>query len=283
MKVLPFKIPKPDNTALFYQEDHEVAFYEKLHQHEEFQFSLIAQGEGTLIVGDTVNEYHAGDIIILGDNLPHVFKSETNASSKSLMVTLFLHKQAFGERFFQLQEFASLNSFFKDCAFGIKLLSHKEQVRSAFLKLKTADALERFTLFFEILKLIQLAQYKTLASFIYRKNYKDIEGKRMSAVFDYTLSHYSKDISLSQIASIASMTTNAFCKYFKQRTNKRYFQFLAELRIEQACKLFIKQPDKSIAEIAHLVGFNNISNFNRRFKNCKKMTPMQFKNSQINL
>jgi hypothetical protein len=64
MKVLPFKIPKPEQDALIYQEDVGVSFYDKLHQHEEIQLSLIVEGEGTLIVGDAINYYKKGDILI---------------------------------------------------------------------------------------------------------------------------------------------------------------------------------------------------------------------------
>ena len=55
MKVLPFKIPKPEHNAFVFQIDDDEAFYDKLHQHEEIQLSLIVEGEGTLIVGDTIS------------------------------------------------------------------------------------------------------------------------------------------------------------------------------------------------------------------------------------
>ena len=76
MKVLPFQIPKPEHDALIYQEDKEVVFYDKFHQHKEIQVSFIAAGEGTLIVGDTINYYKKGDVLAIGSNLPHVFKSD---------------------------------------------------------------------------------------------------------------------------------------------------------------------------------------------------------------
>ena len=75
MKVLPFTIPKSKRDSLILQEDKGASFYELLHQHEEFQISYIKEGEGTLIVGDSVNFYSEGDIIVLGENIPHVFKS----------------------------------------------------------------------------------------------------------------------------------------------------------------------------------------------------------------
>ena len=78
MKVLPFKIPKPENNAIVYQEDIEIYFYDKLHQHEEIQLTLIKKGKGTLIVGDSINYYDKGDILVIGSNIPHVFKSDTS-------------------------------------------------------------------------------------------------------------------------------------------------------------------------------------------------------------
>ena len=60
MKILPFKIPKTEREALIYQEDIEHVFYDQLHQHEEIQISYILKGSGTLIVGDSINDYKEG-------------------------------------------------------------------------------------------------------------------------------------------------------------------------------------------------------------------------------
>ena len=61
MKVLPFNIPKPEGGSLVYQEDYGEYFYDKFHQHEEIQISIIQNGKGTLIVGDTIHYYGEGD------------------------------------------------------------------------------------------------------------------------------------------------------------------------------------------------------------------------------
>ncbi len=92
------------------------------------------------------------------------------------------------------------------------------------------------------------------------------------------MANFNHVITLQLIAKIANMTTNAFCKYFKQRTNKTYFQLLSEVRIEYACKLLAKRKDIAVSEIALQSGFQNISNFNRKFKLVKKMTPSEYKN-----
>ena len=277
MKILPFKIPKPEGVALIYQEDKGDAFYDKLHQHEEIQLSIILKGAGTLIVGDKINYYKEGDVLVFGSYVPHVFKSDLNTGKDSHMLSLFFTKTSFGEHFFELEELRELRLFFKRANHGFKVTSLKKAISNLFLKLKGTTELERFIVLLEILKIASKASYKSLSSYVNERKYNDIEGKRMRNVFEYTMTHFEKEISLEDIAEVATMTKNAFCKYFKKRTNKTYFRFLNELRIEKACKLLSSQNDMSISEISELSGFNNISNFNRQFKAIKQISPSGYK------
>ena len=102
----------------------------------------------------------------------------------------------------------------------------------------------------------------------------------MSSVIDYTLKNYSNSISLTQISKEAAMTPNAFCKYFKKRTRKTYVNFLNEIRIEAASKT-LQQSDLSISEIAEQSGYQNISYFNRKFKEIKGVSPNTFRKQKI--
>ena len=278
MKVLPFEIPKPNNDALIYQEDYELVFYDKLHQHNEIQISFLEKGNGTLFIGDSVSNYITGEIFIIGSNVPHAFKSEKNVTEKSKMLSLFFTRDSFGTQFFDLKEFESLQSFFEKSKFGFKVLSHQNEIINLFLQLKKASKIDRFIRLIELLKIIAQAEKQSLSNFVYQKKLTDNEGKKMRAVFEFTTNNAHQEIELKDVANIANMTKNAFCKYFKKRTNKTYFSFLTELRIENSCRLLRSQKEYSVAEIAHLSGFQNISNFNRKFKELKKTTPLKYRN-----
>ena len=52
--------------------------------------------------------------------------------------------------------------------------------------------------------------------------------------------------------------------------------FLLQLRLNKACEALI-QSTAPIAEIARQVGFTNLSNFNRQFKQRYHMTPNQYR------
>jgi AraC-like DNA-binding protein len=277
MKVFPFQIPKPTEDSLIYQEDHEFVFYDKLHEHEEIQLSYIVQGAGTLVVGDTVSNYSKGDVLAIDGHLPHVFKSDPNAQEKSLMLTLFFTKESFGEGFFELEEMNEVNPFFRRVTNGFRATSHLSSLREGFLSLKDSSKLDRFVILLNILKLMSRAKKQPLSSFIYKKNYTMNEGKRMQDVMSYTMEHFDQPIPLEAISEVASMTKNAFCKYFKKRTNKTYVQFLTELRVEHACKLLQQKKDASISMVAYESGFGNLSNFNRQFKMIKQMSPSEYR------
>ncbi|NVJ89376.1 MAG: AraC family transcriptional regulator [Flavobacteriaceae bacterium] len=277
MKVYPFKIPKPENVNLVYQEDVEIVFYDKLHQHDEIQISYIKKGEGTLLVADNFTNYSDGDIFVIGSNIPHAFKSDKKQKENSVMLSLFFTKDAFGEIFFYQNDFSELHKLFTKINYGLQAHQNKARIKTKFNALKSASKLERFIILLEILKILSKSKTSSLSNFSYQKNYSDIDGKRLRNVFDYTLENVGEQIALEDIASVANMTKNAFCKYFKKRTNKTYINFLNELRIENTCKLLLENNDLTIPQIAYSCGFQNISNFNRTFKKLKQKTPLQFK------
>jgi len=277
MKVLPFKIPKPDNEALVYQEERLKVLYDQLHQHSEIQISYVEQGAGTLIVGDTINTFSPGDILVLGGYLPHVFRTDTKFSEETVVYTLFFDKNSFGKHFFDLPDMGIIRDFFNESEYGMKLLNPKDKIIKLFLSLKNQNKVQRISSLLLIIDLITKAEKIALSSFVYKKKYTDDEGKRMNDVFNYSMENYMEPITLENIAEIANMSRNAFCRYFKKRTNKTFFQFLIEIRVEHACKYLYRNPDQSISSISGLCGFQNIANFNRKFKEVKGITPSHYR------
>ena len=276
MKVLPFKIPKPENDTLVVQEDRAAILYDKLHQHQEIQISLIKKGEGSFIIGDYVGEFSQGDVFIIGENLPHVFHNDPTEGEVH-MISLFFMKSSYGDHFFNLPEFKSLDPLFQASNMGIQLQNPSEKLAHSMEKITLASKLNRFISFMEILQAISKETMITLSSAIHRKSYGEEEGKRMRNIFEFSINNFDQTISLNQVADIANMTPNAFCRYFKQRTNKTYMNFLLDIRIGNACKLLTKKTDLSIAEISYKSGFNNLTNFNRKFKSIKGITPSEFR------
>ncbi|MGN6492258.1 MAG: helix-turn-helix domain-containing protein [Agriterribacter sp.] len=100
--------------------------------------------------------------------------------------------------------------------------------------------------------------------------------KRLGEILAYTYSNYDDHITIEQVAKIANLTKESFCRYFKLRARKTYMEFLTELRIRRACYM-IRYEDVPVKEIGYSCGFDSLSNFYDRFKKIMKLSPLEFK------
>jgi AraC-like DNA-binding protein len=95
-------------------------------------------------------------------------------------------------------------------------------------------------------------------------------------VYQYLIKNFSETISLSQIASVANLTPQAFCNFFKKKTLKSFTEFLNELRVGHACKL-LQNQQLTISDVCFQSGYQNMANFNNFFKKITKQTPSQYR------
>lgn len=276
MKALPFTIPKRNSALLLFQRDRGTKFYDQFHQHEAVQISMILAGEGELIAGDRMRRFKQGDCFVFGSFMPHLFKSEPRSESEVEMISLFFVRSDFNE-LVKIEEIQALEHVLNELEFGCSIESHYEEILQKFTAIEHSVSIERVIHFFTMLELIQTAKRTPLSSTAQRKMMTENEGKRMQKVLNFAMNSLANQITLEEVAAEANMTTNAFCRYFKQRTNQSFFQFLIKLRIENACSLLVNREDLSISAVSELSGFMNLSNFNRKFKAEKGVTPSAFR------
>jgi AraC-like DNA-binding protein len=85
-----------------------------------------------------------------------------------------------------------------------------------------------------------------------------------------------KDISAADIAAELGMNPGRFGRLFRRATGHSFLGYVNEVRINKAC-LLLMQSDRYVTSICYEVGFNNVSNFNRRFLEIKGVTPTEFR------
>lgn len=286
MKVLPFKIPKTGQSSFHIQVDEEPYFYDTLHQHPEIQLTLIAQSSGSLIHGDYLGTFGPGDIFLIGPNVPHVFRNdkrfyEEHTPGAARALTLFFDLHTFGKPFLELPEARSLADFMQLAKQGMRVKPEAgEPIADLIRQVFQCMGMDRLILLLQILNLLSdPARYDLLTSSLQTKRMNEVEGKRLNDIFNFTMKEYGRAIRLEEVASLAHMSPSAFCRYFKQHTRKTYLDFLNEYRISQACRLLL-ETDKPISQVCYESGFNNLSNFNRKFKQLKQKTPREFVGEQ---
>ncbi len=265
------------------QEDLQPYFYGILHTHPEVQITLILESTGTLFAGDFIGEFKPGDLFIIGSNCPHVFKSDQKfyASNSQLMahsISLFLGTQFLDNQILELSETENFTHLLSSMQVGMRAhIDDLPNIKAKFLQVKDQTGLGKLITTLQIIKVLsELRNTNPLMESPLKKEVSELEGKRLKEVFDYTLKNFSKSISIEEIADVAVMTPQSFCRFFKRSTRKTYVNFINELRITKATNL-LKNRELSVSEVSFQSGFNNLSHFNRQFLLLKKMTPTTYR------
>lgn len=258
-------------------------FYNPLHYHPEFELTLIVKSFGQRRIGDNIENFHEGDLVLVGNNLPHVWKNDeiffdetTNMKAQAICVK-FLPDFG-GTGFLERPEMNSIRKLLEEKAsFGIKLLGNlRTKVEKIMLQLPELDETERFIQLLQILHLISKSnEYNLLSSLTFRnENHKN--AHRINLVLDYIMENYDDVLTLEKLAGLINMNKNAFCRFFKRGTRKNLFTVINEVRIGKACQ-HLTETEMNVLQVCFACGFNNISNFNKTFKRITGVSPLQYR------
>jgi AraC-like DNA-binding protein len=170
-----------------------------------------------------------------------------------------------------------VRDFIKSAGRGFKVTGKaKDELSNFIYQIKDEKGLSKLSSFIQILQLI--SETKELLPLSVTAHYDDNqinEGKRMNDILHFTFQESHRKIYLHEVAEIAHLSIEAFCRYFKIRTRKTYTTFLNEVRVSNACRLLMNK-EVSIQDVCYQAGFSNISNFNRIFKRVTGKAPSNY-------
>lgn len=255
----------------------------KWHYHQEFELSFITEGSGSRIVGDSVEEFHPGDLIFIGPRIPHVWFSGAPVlnqhSGRTLeSVYLLFNQEILPGGLTSLPEFEHVNRAIQLSERGIRITGDTlNQVSRIMLQLPYLNSMKRLMLFYEIMDIIgESKSFSYLASEDYIKTRFESTNKRVKSIHEFLMLNYQKEINLEEIAGIVHMAPASACRFFKSSTGLTIFEYLNKIKIDYACKLLLN-TDLNIVDISYDCGFNNLSHFNKQFRKFLGKTPTQFR------
>ncbi len=249
------------------------------HFHPEYQLFCVVEGAGTRFVGDTIKPFRPGDLVMLGPDLPHLWRSDPprqpGAAARGIVV--YFREDFLGRDFFEKQEMVRLKQLFEKAGRGLEIRGQtREVVTRKMHELPHLEGFGRVLALLDILHGLALSdEYDYLTSLGYVNAFKPSETERMRKVHEYVMGHFGREISLPQVAALTNMAPSAFCRYFKARANKTFSNFVSEVRIGHACRLLI-EGNLSVSQVAYECGFKTISNFNRQFKAIVHENPLRY-------
>ncbi|WP_316837369.1 AraC family transcriptional regulator [Pedobacter nutrimenti] len=260
-------------------------FSTEFHFHKECQMNYVLKSSGYKVIGDCIDNFETGELTLLGSDIPHVWHNddlddgsfdETEEHARSF--TLFFNPDKLTGLLANFYNTNKLEQVLQKSKRGMKFYGKtKEELKDLLFKMSDEEGAAKLILLLQLLQILcNTNEYTLLASAGYVNTYQTRDNERIDKVFKYLFSNFSSEIKLKDVAAIANMNKQAFCRFFKARTQKTLVEFINEIRIAHAIKL-MNADDSSIASIAYKCGYNSISNFNKFFRLVTKKTPSEFK------
>ena len=262
-------------------ERHKSEFLFPLHSHREYELNFIENGTGVLrVVGDSVEEIGPYELtLVAGNELEHAWEQGSCVEGDVREITIQFSPDLFPGDLLNKSHFSSISAMLSKASHGLNF-----SVRSIMRVYSLLDTLssvtepfEQYLNFLRILyELSQDGEAKILSSSSFARASRDKESRRVMKVKQYVNDHYSEDLRLDTLASLAGMTPPAFSRFFKTRTGRTLSDYIIDIRLGSAARLLV-DTTQNVSEICYSCGFNNLSNFNRIFKAKRGYTPRDFR------
>ncbi len=249
-----------------------------IHFHPEYELNFIGNGKGVRrIVGDSIEEIEALELVLIGPNLHHGWQTHNCKSKNIHEITLQFHENLLNEGILSRKIMKPIKDMFNRSTHGI-LFSKKtaSETHQRISQLSKLDSMDYFLEFISILHDLANSRNQRLLSThtVNRENFDNSD--KIKTVYEYVQENYSKKLMLSDASDLVNMSPVSFNRFMKKRTGKTFVDYVNDVRIGFASIKLIEN-DSSISEVAFNCGFNNIANFNRVFKKIKNTTPSQYK------
>lgn len=257
------------------------------HYHTEVELIHFKEGSGTQFIGDNIKPFHSGDVLLVGSDIPHYWSFHDNyfadmcVSSPDVRVAHFC-ENFWGKQFLDLPENQPIKNILEKSKRGLQVNGKTKEIIAGLLeKMLTAQGTKKILLLIEALNTIANSDEITLLSSMgFRQNFSEVQNDRINCVYQYSLANYKRKIQMEEIAGVANMSPNSFCRYFKSKTRKTYSNFLIEIRVGIACKLLLENR-LSIKQICFESGFQNFASFHKYFKMITLKTPLNYQREYI--
>ncbi|MEM7571808.1 MAG: AraC family transcriptional regulator [Bacteroidota bacterium] len=244
------------------------------HYHPEIEICYTLKSRGRRFVGNQISDYREGDLVMFGSNLPHGFTTDVYCSQVVIQMT----EDFLGNSFLEKPEIRSIRQLFTLAQQGLAFsVNTEKKVRKIIKKMMARQGLPQLICLLELLQtLIEAKDFKPICSEEYALDFNAAQLGRIKVVYDHVMTHFQKEVSIKEIADKLNISEAAFYKFIKKQTKKTYTQIINEFRIHHASRLLMT-TDQNIAEICYASGYNNLSYFNRKFKQVMGQTPHFFR------
>ncbi|MGX1930966.1 AraC family transcriptional regulator [Flagellimonas sp. 2504JD4-2] len=255
-------------------------FIKEWHYHPELELVLVQKSSGTRFIGDHVGRFDENELILMGENLPHKYRNDEdyfleNNNLEAMAYAVHFKQDLLGNSFNKMPELAHIGEMIGLSKLGIKFEGVAPEILQMIKELRSLEPANRLIQLLVILDyLARHKDFQVLSSEGFINSFS-MSYKSLDMVYEFIFENFDKQITLPEVAEIAYMNPSSFSRFFKRVNGKTFRDYLTEVRVGYACRL-LAEKKYNITRIGYEAGFNNISNFNRRFKAITGQTPTQY-------
>lgn len=272
--------PLSDNDCFYIVDRIKSEFNFPIHRHKEFELNFVERGEGAVrVIGDSIETTKDYDLVLIGcEDLEHAWLQGECKSESVREITIQFSAEIFSDGLLKRNQFDSIRRLLDRAKQGASFSF--PTIMKVYSILDTLSSKKGFDQFMTIINLFyelsKADDIRTLCNTSFANVERNEDSRRVAKINTYINKHYNEPIKLEELANLVGMTPPAFSRFFKLRTGYKLTEYITDIRLGTAARLLINST-MSISEICYECGFNNISNFNRRFKSHKKLTPKEFR------
>ncbi len=247
------------------------------HYHPEFEITWIVEGEGQRLIGDVVEPFCLGDLVVIGGGVPHQYRNWKSGRARAKVIQF--SRDVFGSDFLRMPEFEGIRQLLDEAARGLRFSVEVQkmaccQIDELFESASESNRALRLMALLDTLG--QDSERESVASDVYAKPVKVKKMERLERVLNYLEGHWRESITLADAAQVAALHPQSLSRFFRQHLGMNFQEYLVRLRVSRAAQRLI-ETDRTVADIAFECGFNNLSNFNYQFKRIKGGRPSEFR------
>ena len=269
---------KNDLFIANYWPDNQMDF--PLHFHEDYELCLTLNVRGKRILGNLVEDFTEKDLVITTPNVLHCYKrDDAFLNVRCEVVVIQFPKELPSWGIFDTDQLRNIRNLLCQPAPGLKFSEETaEAVRERLLRLPRTEGFEAVQLFFGILHELACAARTQVELIGVQSSDSTLpHSRRINKIVQFVEKNYHHKISLEDVGELVGMSASSVSRFFKQRTRHNFWDYLNGFRIDRAAQMMI-ETEHTISEISYACGFNNISNFNRVFRERIGTTPSDYRN-----
>lgn len=256
------------------------AFNGGRHRHHHLELTWIESGTGLRHVGDDVRPYEAGDLVLLGPNVPHVWLSSPHEAGQIHRATVIQFAPELLAHA-ALPELAAARALGKMAGQGLSVgPDGRGAIIDAMARVPLKPGLRALAAFFEVLA--QLVLHKRTLSPIASQGARSVvstqteQDRRIARVIEWMHTHLAQELRVEDAARLVHISPAAFSRYFCREVGKSFTEYINDIRCGETC-LQLRATDKPVALIASECGFATLSNFNHQFRRRMGLSPRAFR------